>query len=82
MEDRIEIQGLKHLENIEEDLEEIKSRTPGTKRMFFNGMLHGAGIVAGSLFALACLGWLLSLFGFVPGLEEFKTYIEHLREDI
>ncbi len=81
MDRRIEHEALTHLENIEDELEAIGDRT-SSWRAFLNGVLHGAGIIAGTLLGLAVLGWLLSIFGVVPGLDEFKSYVEELREEI
>jgi hypothetical protein len=61
-------EGLERLEHIEEDLDEIKRRTPDHWIAFRNGILQGAGAIVGGIVAILILGWLLSLFGFIPGL--------------
>lgn len=75
MREKIEREGLKHLERIEEDVEEIKRRAPGSKRAFLNGVMQGVGAVVGSIAAVFLLGWILSLLGFIPGLQEFVEAI-------
>lgn len=71
MDEKIEEEGLKHLEKIEENIEEMKRRAPGTKRAFVNGIMHGVGAVFGSIATIFLLGWLLSWLGFFPGMKEF-----------
>lgn len=75
MREKIEREGLKHLERIEEDVEEIKRRAPGSRRAFLNGIMQGIGAVVGSVLAVFLLGWILSLLGFIPGLQEFVQTI-------
>lgn len=74
----MEIEALEHLENIEEDLDEIKRRTPTRWRSFVYGVLHGAGALIGSVLALALLGWLLTLIGVLPGLDKLAPYIQKM----
>ncbi len=77
MDEHIEEEGLKHLEQIEQELGEIKERTPTPSRSFTNGLLQGAGALIGGIFALALLGWLLSLFGVIPGFVDISHYIQN-----
>lgn len=72
----VEQEGLKHLREIESDLEEIKERTPTPRRAFVNGMLHGGGAVVGGILAVILLGWLLWISGLIPGLDRVAPYIE------
>lgn len=76
MTDQIEAEGLKHLEHIEQELEEIRDRTPHRPRAFFYGVLYGAGAVLGGVIGIALLGWVLSLFGVIPGLGEIAHYLQ------
>ena len=77
--EELEQKGLEHLSRIEGELEEIKERTPSPRRAFLNGILQGAGALVGGIVALALLGWVLSLFGLVPG---FGTIAAHLQEAV
>jgi hypothetical protein len=38
--------------------------------LLFRGLAHGAGFILGTVFAIAIAGWLLSMFGVIPGLRE------------
>lgn len=78
MNDKIEEQSLEHLANIEEEIGELTDKIPGPKNAFFNGILQGMGVVLGSLLGVALLGWILSFFGVIPGLEDFADYVEDL----
>ncbi|MFA6408190.1 MAG: hypothetical protein WCW36_01795 [Candidatus Paceibacterota bacterium] len=79
IETRIEEEGLQHLEHIEQELEEIKDRsTPTHSGSFINGVWQGAGALVGSIIALALLGWVLSLFGVIPGLGAIATYMQSI----
>jgi hypothetical protein len=77
MEADIEREGLARLANIEEDLEEIKERTPTPRRAFTNGLFQGAGALVGGVVAIVLLGWVLSLFGLIPGF----AYIVNALQD-
>jgi len=78
MQQKIEKEGLEHLKNIEEDIEEIKERTPNPRVSFVNGILWGAGTVFGTILAFALLGWALSFFGFIPGFSDIADYVRAL----
>jgi hypothetical protein len=65
--DVAEKEALTQLSRIEENLEEIKERTPSPKHAFINGIWQGAGVVLGTIVALLLLGWVLSVFGVIPG---------------
>jgi hypothetical protein len=77
MNERIEEEGLKHLEQIEQELGEIKERTPTPSRAFTYGLWQGAGALIGGILALTLLGWLLSLFGVIPGFVDISQYIQN-----
>ena len=68
-------EGLRHLENIEHELGEIKERTNNTKRAFFYGLLYGAGWVVGTVITVASLGWILLFFGIIPGFGAIAEYL-------
>jgi len=76
IDEHTEEEGLKYLERIEEELEEIKDRTPAPRRAFLFGLLQGAGALIGGVAALTLLGWLLSFFGVVPGFADISQYIQ------
>lgn len=77
MEGHVEEEGLKHLEHIEQELEEIKERTPAPGHTFIYALLQGAGILLGGIFALSIVGWVLSLLGVIPG---FGTIAKSLQD--
>ena len=62
-------EGLERLEHIEENLEEIKNQASTSRWIAFrNGIWQGAGALVGGVLAVIFLGWVLSLFGLIPGL--------------
>lgn len=71
----IDKKGLKHLQRIEDELEEIKERTANPKRTFLLGILYGAGAFIGGLLAIVLLGWALSIAGFIPGFADIAKSI-------
>lgn len=77
MNEHIEEEGLKHLEHIEQELEEIKDRTPSRPRAFTYGLWQGAGALLGGILALTLLGWGLSFFGVIPGFIDISHYIQN-----
>ncbi|MEN9561418.1 MAG: hypothetical protein RIQ56_691 [Candidatus Parcubacteria bacterium] len=79
MKKNIERQGLKDLQDIKEELAEI--RDFGTyPRSFLSGMLHGAGAIMGGIIAIAALGWFLSVLGLIPGFGDIAHYLSGLVE--
>ncbi|MDB5225337.1 MAG: hypothetical protein JWL87_289 [Candidatus Adlerbacteria bacterium] len=55
---------------VEKLLDEIKENTTiRPTRNFMNGVLQGAGIVVGTIVGIALIGWLLSIFGVIPGFN-------------
>jgi hypothetical protein len=70
-------EGLEHLANIEQELEAIKERTPTPHRAFVYGLLQGAGALVGGVVALILLGWVLALFGIIPGLATISHYLQN-----
>jgi hypothetical protein len=81
MNERIEKRAIKHLEHIEDELEEIKNRTPNKRQTFIYGLFQGGGALLGGIFALTLLGWALSFFGIVPGLSEITKYLQSIVEN-
>lgn len=77
-EDIVDKEAIEHLESIEEELKDINSKTITPKRALLNGVMQGLGAVIGSIAAVALLGWLLHVFGLIPGLSEFAAYFEEL----
>jgi hypothetical protein len=53
----IEEEAIEHLERIEQDLEEIKNRTPNRRISFINGIWHGVGALVGGIIGLTLLGF-------------------------
>lgn len=78
MNEHLEEEGIKHLEHIEQELEEIKERTPAPTRAFVYGILQGAGALLGGILALALFGWALSLFGVIPGFTDIAHYFQNI----
>lgn len=78
MEEHVEEEGLKHLENIEQELGEIKERTPTPTRAFTYGLWQGAGALLGGILALTLLGWALSFFGVIPGFADVAKYFQDI----
>lgn len=78
MDETTEQKGIKHLEQIEGELEEIKNRQPAPGSAFAYGLLQGAGALLGGIFALTLLGWVLSFFGIVPGLGTIAKYLQDI----
>jgi len=78
LDQRIEEEGLKHLEQIEQSLGEIKERTPAPGRWFVLGLWQGAGALLGGILALTLLGWLLSVFGVIPGFSTIAHYFQDI----
>jgi hypothetical protein len=77
MDEQIQQEGLEHLANIEKELDAIKQAAPSSKKAFLYGLLQGAGALIGGVFALAVLGWALSLFGVIPGLASIAHYLQN-----
>lgn len=69
---------LAELQDIEHELKEIKVRMIGPKRALINGVMQGMGAVLGSIAAVAFIGWLLSVFGLIPGFSQLADYINSL----
>ena len=76
MEQNVEQQGLEHLAQIEEALDEIAENTPTKGRAFMYGVLQGAGAIIGSVIMLAILGYVLTLFGLLPGFGAIGHYLQ------
>ena len=76
LDDIIENKGLEHLAQIEESLEVIEKNTPTSGRAFLYGVLQGAGAVVGSVLTLSLLGYLLTLFGVLPGFGVIAHYLQ------
>ena len=73
---QFEKKGLKHLQRIEDELEEIKDRTSNPKRAFIYGVLYGAGAFVGGILAIILLGWVLSIAGLIPGFSEIADIVD------
>ncbi len=73
MDEHIAEEGPKHLEQIKNELEEIKERTSAQRPPFLYGLLQGAGALVGGILMLALLGWMLSFFGVIPGFATIAS---------
>ena len=78
MDENLAEEGLKHLENIENELEEIKKRTSAQRPPFLYGLLQGAGALVGGILMLSLVGWALSFFGVLPGFGAVATYLQNV----
>ncbi len=78
MDEHIAEEGLKHLEQIETELEEIKERTSVQRPPFLYGLFQGAGALVGGILMIALLGWALSFFGVIPGFATIASYFQNI----
>jgi hypothetical protein len=78
MDEQTKEEGLKHLEHIEEELEQINKRISPQRPPFAYGLFQGAGALVGGILMLAILGWVLSLFGVIPGLAAIAAYFQNI----
>ena len=78
MDENIAEEGLKHLEHIENELEEIKEHTSVQRPPFIYGLWQGAGALVGGILMLALLGWMLSFFGVIPGFATIASYFQNI----
>jgi hypothetical protein len=69
----------KELNRVEGLLEEIKDNTTVSWwRWLLSGFLYGAGWVVGTVLAFAALGWLLSIFGIIPGFDQIAARLQEV----
>ncbi len=65
------------IQKVEKLLSDIERHTaPRWWQPLFNGALQGAGIVAGTVGSVFLLGWVLSIFGVIPGLGELAQELQ------
>ncbi|HET8581174.1 MAG TPA: DUF5665 domain-containing protein [Candidatus Paceibacterota bacterium] len=64
---------------VEERIEEIHDAvvTPWYVTLM-RGLWQGIGIVIGTVLAIALLGWILSLFGVIPGFSEIAEQLKSI----
>jgi hypothetical protein len=75
----MELDVQKELEHVEGILEDIRKNTAVPWwRSVMNGILYGGGVVMGTVIAIAALGWLLSIFGIIPGFGELATRLQEI----
>jgi hypothetical protein len=75
----MDIEERKEIRKVEKQLEKISENTGTTWwRPLFNGALQGAGIVIGTILTVALLGWVLSIFGIIPGFGELATQLQQI----
>lgn len=77
IEEQVQSEALERLEHIEEDLDEIKERTPNRRKAFVYGIWHGMGALVGGVLGLTLLGWMLSIFGVIPGFDQLVPYLQY-----
>lgn len=72
---------LKQLQSIEKYLQSIKKEvTWPWWRIFFQGLLRGAGLVVGTVLTIALAGWILNIFGFIPGIGDMAKNLQAILE--
>ena len=49
-------------------------------RLLLHGMVHGGGFVVGTVLAIAFAGWILSLFGVIPGFGDIAKTLKDILE--
>ena len=69
----------KEIEHLEDVLEDIRDNTrrPSWKAAL-NGLLYGAGVVVGTVAGIALLGWILAIFGILPGFGEITQKLQDI----
>lgn len=71
----------KKLQSIEDYLKSIKKEvTWPWWRILFQGFLRGAGLIIGTVLTIALLGWILNIFGFVPGIGDLAQNLRSILE--
>jgi len=67
----------KELQRVEGILDDIKQNTSTPWwRWIISGLLYGAGWVVGTVLAFAALGWILSIFGIIPGFDQIAAWLQ------
>lgn len=72
----LEKESVEHLENIEQELKEIKEKTGGRWNSLRNGLWQGIGAAVGWVLGLVLLGFVLSNAGVIPGFGEIVEYLK------
>ncbi|HEY4522377.1 MAG TPA: hypothetical protein VJH91_01930 [Candidatus Paceibacterota bacterium] len=71
----------KNLKKIETEIAHIRRQSDGGwKRTVWNGILYGAGWVAGTIIAALLIGWLLSILGVIPGFGDMVQSLQNVIE--
>jgi len=71
----------KQLHRIEEELGKIhKAVNEDWKSFFLRGFFRGSGFVVGTVIAIALAGWLLNIFGVLPGIGEVASKLQTILE--
>lgn len=69
------------LKRIERELKEVRGAVEESwASMFFSGLIRGGGFVIGTVVMIALAGWLLSIFGILPGFEDITTRLREILE--
>jgi hypothetical protein len=71
---------VRELKKIERRLEDITERVGSTKRAFVLGILSGAGWIIGFIVAVVGVSWILSLLGFIPGLDKIVGQMQSVAQ--
>jgi hypothetical protein len=73
---------LRQLKEIKQELSEIKERTANPRRVFFSGVVYGAGALVGGILAVALIGWVLAVLGIIPGFGDLAQYLSSLMDKL
>lgn len=72
-----------HLAHIENEVTEMRKKTLSTWRIFWHGIVYGAGYVVGAAIIIVVIGWILNIVGVIPALSrqvtEFRTALEKVK---
>ncbi len=69
----------KEIENL---LGDIRENTKNSAwKSLYNGLFYGGGVVLGTLCGVVLIGWILSLFGIMPGFEEIAKSTQTMLEN-
>jgi len=73
---------LEQLETIEKDLKGVRRAVEKKHwQVFVTGLIYGGGFVLGTAFAIAIAGWILNLFGMVPGIGDISDTLYGVLEN-
>ncbi|MEX1027325.1 MAG: DUF5665 domain-containing protein [Candidatus Paceibacterota bacterium] len=73
---------VEQLKTLEKELKSIHAAVEKSYlRVFVTGLVYGGGIALGTVFAIALAGWLLSIFGVIPGIGDIADTLQTVIEN-